>query len=66
VTLYMHTLDGKPASYFERDGVCFTNRRIKLAKSLRQIRREQAAGRKRREDAGLTNDFTYGYATVSV
>lgn len=65
MTLYMHTLDGKPASYYEKDGVCFTIRRIRLAKSLRQIRREQEACKRRRAADGLPNDYRYGYATVT-
>lgn len=61
MTYYMHTLDGRPAAFFPHDGVCFTNKRITLAKSLRQIRREQTLCRAMR----LTDHgYKYGYATV--
>lgn len=64
--LYMHTLDGRPASYTERCGICFETRRIRLATSLRQIRREQAIDKKRRIEEGFLNETTkYGYATVA-
>jgi hypothetical protein len=41
-TMYMHTLDGKPATFII-DGVYFgkNGQSITLAKNLRQIRREQ-------------------------
>lgn len=64
MTLYMHTLDGKPAAFFPRDGVCFAHKRITLARSLRQIRKEQAESSRIRTDAGLSDDCEYGYVTV--
>ena len=66
MTLYMHTLDGMPASYYERDGVCFTTKQIRLAKSVRQIRREQKVCKERRAAEGNIDNFRYGYATVVV
>lgn len=42
-TLYMHTLDGQPASFDGKDYIYFASRRAPamLVPSLRQIRREQ-------------------------
>ena len=64
--LYMHTLEGRPASYSERCGLCFETKRIQLAASLRQIRSEQAADKRRRIEEGFLNEEAkYGYATVA-
>ena len=62
--LYMHTLDGRPASYTERCGLCYERKGIRLATSLRQIRREQATDKRRRIGEGFLNETTYGYVTV--
>lgn len=64
MTLYMHTLDGKPASYYPKDGVCFASRKITLVKSLRQIRREQHRCKTMR--TGHDNAFKYDYVTVRI
>lgn len=61
MTLYMHTLNDMPASFFTRSGVCFTNKRIRLATSLRQIRREQKLSR----EIHFPDNFKYGYVTVT-
>lgn len=66
MTMYMHTLEGQPASFYKGNGVCFAHKRIRLATSLRQIRREQAACRAMREKEKTRNDFKYGYVTVNV
>lgn len=68
-TLYMHTLDGQPAEFQENGNyVAFAHRRIKLASSLRQIRREQQAAIQeawkhpnQHEWADLKH---YGYVTI--
>ena len=64
MALYMHTLDGQPASYFLGSGVCFTNKSIKLATSLRQIRREQKITQDDRRRNNLPDEFRYGYVTI--
>lgn len=63
--LYMHTLDGQPASFYPRDGVCFTSKRIRLATSLRQIRREQAECRKLCAGKWGIGEWRYGYVTIA-
>ena len=66
MTRYMHTLEGQPATFYKNSGVCFTHKRIRLANSLRQIRREQAACKAMRAEEGAGNDFKYGYVTVAL
>lgn len=78
-TLYMHTLDGKPASfgwtYADEKGqmayIHFVNghTRGKLAASLRQIRREQRLAINAASARGQThwaNPRLYGYVLVAV
>jgi hypothetical protein len=62
VTYYMHTLDGMPAGFFDGRRVCFTRKRVPLATSLRQIRREQAISKANDDDRV---QFEYGYVTVT-
>lgn len=64
---YMHTLNGVPANFYERDGVCFSAKAIKLADSLKQIRMEQKKCQEMRRKKGRSPDsFLYGYVTVQV
>lgn len=62
-TYYMHTLDGHPAGFYDGRAVCFAHKRIKLATSLHQIRREQAISRANDDNRA---EFNYGYVTVLV
>lgn len=65
---YMHTLDGKPATFTDGERVVFSSR-IKLADSLKQIRREQFISknsyRRLAHDGENTFDSVeYGYTLV--
>jgi hypothetical protein len=64
-TYYMHMLDETPAGFFDGKSVCFTWKRIPLAKSLRQIRREQQIS-KRHDVANRSGPFRYSYITVTL
>lgn len=70
--LYMHTLDGKPALYYEAYGsraIAFAGVRdlATLATSLNQIRREQKAAMRDNERIGLGHDAKrLGYVRVEV
>ena len=60
---YMHTLNGKPAT-FDGYQVCyatFYGKPNKLVNSLRQIRREQQISIRNRLRDGFDNDFVYGH-----
>lgn len=66
-TIYIHTLDGQPAAFYEGQGICFTNYYGKAAPactSLKEIRQQQA------EDRRLNGDFhdglVYGHRRFSV
>lgn len=73
---YMHTLDERPASFDDSRGAYIhfagggRNHPIKLADSLRQIRREQRAAQrenKRRAIRGVEwKPDRYGYARVEI
>jgi hypothetical protein len=63
-TYYMHLLDESPAGFFDGKHVCFSSKRIPLAKSLRQIKREQAISLA--NDGERANGFRYAYVTVVV
>lgn len=63
--LYMHTLDGEPATYCKRYGI-YRGTRIKLATSLRQVRREKKATELLDLKNGESPEFHYGYVTVRV
>lgn len=71
-TMYMHTLDGKPAGYQDVLGspqVYFAGFRDKvtLAPTLRELRRQQAAARREYElISGREQDRRYGYVLVEV
>jgi hypothetical protein len=61
--MYLHTLDGKPASYDPRSQlILIHNRRdpVKLAHSWQQIKREQ------RRASSYVRDRNYGYQRVEV
>lgn len=48
-TIYIHTLDGQPAAFYEGQGICFTNYYGKAAPactSLKEIRQQQAEDRR--------------------
>ena len=64
-TLYMHTLDGWPASFFKGEGVLFCNR-ITIASSLRQIRVEQDESQRIRTHKGITGKERYGYKLIVI
>ncbi len=60
---YMHTLDGKPAS-FEKYQICFAacyGRPNKLCGSLAQIRKEQRKSVKWRKKQGYEDTWKQGY-----
>ena len=68
---YMHTINGKPAAFYQRDGqICFMshygNRKCNLlVESLGQIRREQKLSRDSRAKRGCADDFfKEGYVIV--
>lgn len=66
ITKYMHTLDGRPASYTEWNGepylyLCGGRNRVILADSLAQIKREQRSAAY--HDLGNSR---YGYVLVYV
>lgn len=68
---YMHTIDGSPAFFSERSGqICYMNfygKPPKLAKSLKQIRREQELTREFRVRNNLKFDYAFfSYRRVSV
>ena len=68
-TYYMHTIDGKPAAFIE-DQIYFmpyygSAKCRTLARSLRQIRREQKKAAEFRAALGYHNDFEYGYVRVA-
>ena len=60
----MHTLDRQPAT-FDGYQVCFTTRKIKLADSLNQIRREQRKSSKNRLADNMADDRAMSYVTIS-
>ena len=66
-TLYLHTIDNKPAA-FEGTQICFLNfygEAFALASSLKQIRKEQRATKKYRRQMGFAYDENrYGYFRV--
>lgn len=65
MTLYMHTLDGQPACFYRNNGICFAHKGIKLATSLRQIRREQAEDFRIRAGYVSGSNFKHGYVTIA-
>lgn len=64
-TYYLHLLDGHPAGFFDGRSVCFTTKRVPLAKSLRQIKREQAISMLN-DESSRAGPFRYGYATLTL
>lgn len=69
-TYYLHTINGKPATYYPGDQICYVTKYGDagvLVKSLRQIRREQKASIKFRQSKGIPEDGSdYGYRRVRV
>lgn len=69
-TYYLHTIRGRPAHYVPGQQICYITRfgaAGTLVTSLRQIRREQKASIKHRQDIGLDQDGSnYGYRRVRV
>lgn len=63
MTLYMHTLDGKPAQFYDKYGICFNRRLVVPVRTLRQIRREQELSMESDQVRGR-HGFTYGYVTI--
>lgn len=64
-SIYIHTLNGKPASYNGQQ-VCYAFRGGKVAHSLAQIRREQAASQAYRDRRGFSDYGKLGYARFTV
>lgn len=72
--MYMHTLDGQPASFDDRNGAYLFfvggRHRVRLARSLRQITREQQAARidalKNPNTVEWGERSRYGYVLVEV
>lgn len=62
-TKYMHTIDGKPAS-FEGDQVCFSHKQIKLVDSLYLIRKQQKQSTEWRKSQGFSDVGGLGYVTI--
>lgn len=60
---YMHTLDGRPASFYKGQGVLYTGT-VELATSLRQIRAEQRESRAIFARRKMIENVTYGYVRV--
>ena len=73
-TMYMHTLDGKPASYDTRFGsyLYFVSgrNRVKLVPTLKQIRDEQFQAQTAASAYPSTDEWSdpsrYGYVLVEV
>lgn len=74
-TMYMHTLEGKPATFAAmcREEVKYLffaggRHRVQLVGSLREIRRQQAAAQEtaRREKSEWADPKRYGYVLVEV
>ena len=67
-TYYMHMINGKPAAYFPKHGICYMNFYGKpnpLSASLKQIRHEQKATVEYRRGLGIKDVGTkYGYRRV--
>lgn len=69
--VYIHTLDDAPAFFSKQDGqICFhagNREKIKPARNLEQIRREQATTKKNREAWGFRFEpRRYGYTIYNV
>ena len=66
-TMYMHTLDGNPATFSERwGGLYFIGNRVKakLVPTLAQIKKEQALDEK--NGVGLACPAKRGYVLVEI
>lgn len=68
ITLYMHTIDGRPAQYFPGEQVCFADWRpvSRFAASLRQIRKEQDASAAWRREQGFDEGGVRGYVRLRI
>lgn len=62
---YMHTLNGQPAQ-FDGEQICFADKRIKLADSSVQIRREEQLSRRWRLQNGYENEWKESYVTIDI
>jgi hypothetical protein len=65
-TMYMHTLDGKPAAFNSTENYvyfCSGREPVVLVESLKQIRRAQKLDRDKWPNAA---PFKYGYVLVKV
>jgi hypothetical protein len=68
-TKYLHTIDAKPAMYVSGEQICFRpfyGKAYPLADSLDQIRKEQKASLKYREECGFASDAKYDYVRIYV
>lgn len=68
---YMHLIDGEPANYVKNQQIVRVNnskrKPIRLVESLEQVRREQQASDRWRNDQGFSVDSSiYSYAKVLV
>ena len=66
LTMYLHTMDGLPASFLQGEGRIMFGNKHRLARSLRQIRREQRISRESDEANGCLGHFRYSYTLVEV
>lgn len=66
-SLYMHTIDGKPAQYYPETGyICFTQHVTRLEPSLYRLRKQQDAVREKDAAEGNGLKFNYGYVRVRI
>jgi hypothetical protein len=72
-TMYMHTLNGKPASYSPGAQISFTTtgryarKGVRLAASVAEIKEQRKASDAWRAKKGFRTDlFTYSYVLVEV
>jgi hypothetical protein len=68
-TKYMHTINGHPAVYYQREQICFLGmgRELVLADSLKQIRKEQIASYNWRLKEGFKGNLNnYGYLRIKI
>lgn len=69
---YLHTIDGVPAQYIPGQQICYANSTrgnggvTRLAKSLKQMRKEQKLSLEWRGKQGFeTSPFCYGYVRIA-
>ncbi len=62
---YMHTINGRPATYSAEGMVVYALRRINLVESLKVLRQQQKASQEWRDKQKyITNHPVYGYVQV--